>query len=166
MKSVCGLCACACMCAYVHVCEVTSSLTLHLLCEQRSLSEPWAHQLGSLTGHLSVAIHCLCALPLWCVSHHACLFTWELAIQTQVLITVQWALYLQSVFPALQRQWSKLCCCWAVQMETLCTGTLLLSSLLLLPHTCPKHWWETTVASPTVRGHTGQSVTAAVTLTR
>ena len=50
------------MCAYVHVCEVTSSLTLHLLCEQRSLSEPWAHQLGSLTGHLSVAIHCLCVL--------------------------------------------------------------------------------------------------------
>lgn len=64
MKSVCGLCTCACMCAYVHVCEVTSSLALCLMCEQRSLSEPWAHQLTSLTGHPSLAIHSLCVLTI------------------------------------------------------------------------------------------------------
>lgn len=151
MKSVCGLCTCACMCTYVHVCEVTSSLTLHLLCEQRSLSEPWAHQLGSLTGHLSVAIHVSVSLPLWCVRHHACLFTWELAIQTQVLTLVQWALYLQSVFPALQRQWSKLLLLDSAEGDTLhrstaveffVASTTYLSQTLMRDYNSLTHCWR------------------------
>lgn len=158
------------MCLYVCLCAcVWSDLLSHspsYVWTKVSLSEPWAHQLASLTGHPSVVIHCLCVLTtvvcaLPCLSFYLRTSNPNSGAQTCTVSTLP-TISLLSTTKTMKKLWR----CWAVWRETLCTGALLLGSFWFLPHTCPKHWWETTVTSSTVGGHTGQSVPAAVTLTR
>lgn len=156
------------VCVLMCMCVKWPPLSLAILCVNKglSLSESWAHQLASLTGHPSVVIHCLCVLTtvvcaLPCLSFYLRTSNPNSGAQTCTVSTLP-TISLLSTTKTMKKLWR----CWAVWRETLCTGALLLGSFWFLPHTCPKHWWETTVTSSTVGGHTGQSVPAAVTLTR
>lgn len=95
------------VCVLMCMCVKWPPLSLAILCVNKglSLSESWAHQLASLTGHPSVVIHCLCVLTtvvcaLPCLSFYLRTSNPNSGAQTCTVST-----FLQSVFSALQKPW-------------------------------------------------------------